>query len=97
MPATRRNTPKTKRLTVSERLDSTPIRYFKRGGKVMARCCYCRKLVNGGMRAMMKHADNCKEWDISARIATDTPEEVHQEIRRLNQELAKCRKRLREK
>ena len=83
------------RLTVSERLrlGGAPMRYYKRGGKTMARCHYCKTLVQGGMRGMMKHAKVCKEWDESVRLANDTPEEVQQEVRRLNRALAQCRKR----
>lgn len=89
--------PKKALLSVSERLKGTPVRYFKRGGRTMARCQHCGTLVRGGMRGIANHAKDCEEWSESARLMIQTPYEVKTEIVRLNRELAKCKAKLRTK
>ncbi len=94
-PAPAKKAPrKAARITVSERLSGATVRYYKRGGKTMARCRHCNTLVRGGLRGMAKHGGTCKEWSKSARLMIDTPYEVKQEVVRLNRELGECKKKL---
>lgn len=78
-----------RRSRVSVLLTMRPVRYFKRRGKVLARCAFCGRVIRGGLRGVAKHADTCGPWGESARLLAETPGEVQSELARCASKLAK--------